>query len=63
VPADQHQPDLFEAASQRHQKLSPLIVRTNRYGRGAIGFGLLPPTMRDFSGHAAFRRVPERWEF
>jgi DNA polymerase-4 len=64
VPADYHQPDLFEAADRRRQKLSPLIDRINtRYGRGAIGFGLLPPTVRAFSGHAAFRRVPERWEF
>ena len=64
VPAGHHQPDLFDADSQRRQKLSPLIDRINgRYGRGAIGFGLLPPTVRAFSGHAAFRRVPERWEF
>jgi hypothetical protein len=34
-----------------------------RYGRGAIGFGLLPPVIQAFRGHAAFRRVPERWEF
>ena len=64
VPADYHQPDLFDADSRRRRKLSPLIDRINtRYGRGAIGFGLLPPTVRAFSGHAAFRRVPERWEF
>jgi DNA polymerase-4 len=64
VPADYHQPDLFEAADRRRRKLSPLIDRINgRYGRGDIGFGLLPPTVRAFSGHAAFRRVPERWEF
>jgi DNA polymerase-4 len=64
VPAGPHQPDLFDAAGPRRQKLSPLIDRINtRYGRGAIGFGLLPPTVRAFSGHAAFRRVPERWEF
>jgi hypothetical protein len=64
VPAAQHQPDLFEAASQRRQKLSPMIDRINdRYGRCAIGFGLLPPDVRAFKGHAAFHRVPERWEF
>jgi hypothetical protein len=64
VPAARHQPDLFEAGNRRRQKLSPLIDRINgRYGRGVIGFGLLPPTVRAFSGHAAFRRVPERWEF
>jgi DNA polymerase-4 len=64
VPAAQHQPDLFEAASQRRQKLSPMIDRINdRYGRRAIGFGLLPPDVRAFKGHAAFPRVPERWEF
>jgi hypothetical protein len=55
---------LFDTDSRRRQKLSPLIDRINtRYGRGAIGFGLLPPTVWAFSGHAAFRRVPEGWEF
>jgi DNA polymerase IV len=64
VPADYHQPDPFDIDTDRRQKLSPLIDRINtRYGRGAIGFGLLPPAVRAFSGHAAFRRVPERWEF
>jgi DNA polymerase IV len=62
VPAGAHQPDLFDAA--RRQKLSPLIDRINdRYGRCAIGFGLLPPDVRAFKGHAAFHRVPESWEF
>jgi DNA polymerase-4 len=64
VPASQHQSDLFEAHNQRRQKLSPLIDRINdRYGRYAIGFGLLPPDVRAFKGHAAFHRVPESWEF
>jgi hypothetical protein len=41
MPISAHQPDLFEAASQRRQKLSPMIDRINdRYGRCAIGFGL-----------------------
>ena len=64
VPASAHQPDLFDAANQRRQKLSPMIDRINdRYGRCAIGFGLLPPDVRAFKGHAAFHRVPESWEF
>jgi hypothetical protein len=64
VPASQHQPDLFDAVNQRRQKLSPMIDRINdRYGRRAIGFGLLPPDVRAFKGHAAFHRVPESWEF
>ena len=64
VPAAAHQPDLFEASNQRRQKLSPMIDRINdRYGRCAIGFGLLSPDVRAFKGHAAFHRVPERWEF
>ena len=64
VPATMHQPDLFAADTHRRQKLSPLIDRINdRYGRGAIGFGLLPPEVRAFKGHAAFHRVPESWEF
>jgi hypothetical protein len=64
VPADQHQPDLFDTDTSRRQKLSPLIDRINdRYGRCAIGFGLFPPDVRAFKGHAAFHRVPEKWEF
>jgi hypothetical protein len=64
VPASRHQPDLFAAGSPGHQQLSPLVDRINRrYGRCAIGFGLLPPDVRAFKGHAAFHRVPESWEF
>jgi hypothetical protein len=64
VPADHHQPDLFDADDGRRQKLSPLIDHINdRYGRYAIGFGLFPPGVRAFKGHAAFHRVPESWEF
>jgi DNA polymerase-4 len=64
VPAGQHQPDLFAADNRRRQKLSPLVDRINdRYGRCTIGFGLLPPEVRAFRGHAAFQRVPESWEF
>jgi hypothetical protein len=64
VPAIRHQPDLFAADNRRRQKLSPLVDRINdRYGRCTIGFGLLPPEVRGFKGHAAFQRVPESWEF
>ena len=64
VPASAHQPDFLDAANPRRQKLSPMIDRINdRYGRCAIGFGLLPPDVLAFKGHAAFHRVPERWEF
>ena len=64
VPADHHQPDLFAADTDRRQKISPLIDHINdRYGRGAIGFGLLSSEVRAFRGHAAFHRVPEIWEF
>ena len=64
VPAVMHQPDLFAADTHRRQKLSPLIDRINdRYGRCSIGFGLFPSDVRAFKGHAAFHRVPERWEF
>ena len=64
VPASHHQPDLFAADSDRHQKLSPLVDRINdRYGRCSIGFGLFPSDVRAFKGHAAFHRVPESWEF
>ena len=41
VPADHHQPDLFDADDGRRQKLSPLIDRINdRYGRCSIVFGI-----------------------
>jgi hypothetical protein len=36
---------------------------SNRYGRCVIGFGLLPPEVRAFKGHAAFQRAPEKWEY
>jgi len=63
VPASAHQPDLF-ASNPRKEKLSPLIDRINqKFGRHAVGFGLLPPMVRIFKGHAAFQRVPEEWEF
>ena len=64
VPAGRHQPDLFAPDTNRRQKLSPLVDRINdRIGRCAIGFGLFPPDVRAFKGHAAFHRVPESWEF
>ena len=64
IPAAQHQPDLFAADNGRRQKLLPLVDRINdRYGRCTIGFGLFAPDVRAFKGHAAFHRVPERWEF
>jgi DNA polymerase IV len=64
VPAAMHQPDLFTFDDRRRQRFSPLVDRINdRYGRCAIGFGMLPPEVRAFKGHAAFNRVPERWEF
>ena len=64
IPAAQHQPDLFAADNGRRQKLSPLVDRINdRYGRCTIGFGLFAPDVRAFKGHAAFHRVPEKWEF
>ena len=41
-----------------------MIDRINdRYGRCAIGFGLLLPDVRAFKGHAAFHRVPENRQF
>jgi hypothetical protein len=64
VPASHHQPDLFATDNDRRQKLSPLVDRINdRYGRCAVAFGLFPPGVRAFKGHAAFHRVPEKWEF
>jgi len=63
VPASAHQPDLF-ASNPKKENLSSLIDQINRkFGRHTVGFGLLPPTVRLFKGHAAFQRVPEEWEF
>jgi hypothetical protein len=62
--ASRHQPDLFATDNDRRQKLSPLVDRINdRYGRCAVAFGLFPPGVWAFKGHAAFHRVPEKWEF
>lgn len=67
VPAERHQPDLFaqeDQGAQRREKLSPLLDDLNRrYGRGTIAFGAPPASARRFSGHAAFSRVPEAFEF
>jgi len=63
VPAAHHQPDLF-ADNSRRQKLSPLIDKINRrYGRGTIAFGKPSDQISRFTGHAAFQRVPEEFEF
>jgi hypothetical protein len=61
------------AVYRKHRRLRPSGIRTcnfareqginDRCGRCAIGFGLFPPDIRAFKGHAAFHRVPERWEF
>ena len=55
-----------ESVTRRHGRacLFPGAYRINdRYGRCTIGFGLLPPEVRAFKGHATFQRVPESWEF
>jgi DNA polymerase-4 len=63
VPATQHQPDLFEG-SERQDRLSPLLDGINRrFGRNTIGFGKAHEDISRFTGHAAFQRVPESWEF
>jgi DNA polymerase-4 len=63
VPATQHQPDLFEG-SERQDRLSPLVDGINRrFGRNTIGFGKAREDISRFTGHAAFQRVPEIWEF
>ncbi|MFA5041447.1 MAG: hypothetical protein WC464_07430 [Bdellovibrionales bacterium] len=72
VPAEKHQPDLFEE-NARSGKLSPLVDEINeRFGRGSIGFGMKAAEVREVlsrqtssgqgSGYAAFSRVPEEWE-
>jgi exodeoxyribonuclease-3 len=34
-----------------------------KYFRNAFACDLFPPDVRAFKDHAAFHRVPERWEF
>jgi DNA polymerase-4 len=67
VPAAQHQPDLFANSGTRAQRrlhLSPLIDAINqRFGRGAITFGKPSDHISHFTGHAAFQRVPDEFEF
>jgi len=63
VPARYHQPDLFEE-NERQDRLSPLVDRINRrFGRNTLSFGQVPAAVKKFTGHAAFQRVPESWEF
>ena len=63
VPDDRHQFDLLPD-NPRRQRLSALVDGlSRRYGRHAVGFGLVSPQVRAFAGHTAFQRVPETWEF
>lgn len=34
-----------------------------RFGRNTVAFGKVPASVQKFTGHAAFQRVPESWEF
>jgi hypothetical protein len=62
VQTSRHQLDLFE--TETGTKLSTVVDKLNRrYGRRVLTFGVMPPTVRAFAGHAAFRRVPESWDF
>jgi DNA polymerase-4 len=77
VPLMQHQPDLFapppkeflRPIPRRTAPLNHLMDEINaKYGRNTIGFGmqsdaLRRKSMREFTGHAAFQRVPDLWEF
>jgi hypothetical protein len=54
----------FGIAAHAAGMASPLIDHINdRNRRCGPGFGLFPPDVQAFKGHAAFHRVPERWEF
>ncbi len=70
VPAARHQFDLFESGAEsaktkaRRENLSLAVDSINRrYGRGAIAFGCDGPQIKKFTGHAAFQRIPDAWEF
>jgi DNA polymerase-4 len=63
VPAQHHQLDLF-GEGERPNRLAPLVDGLNRrFGRNTVGFGRVPDAVQKFTGHAAFQRVPEGWEF
>jgi hypothetical protein len=63
VTALHHQPDLFEQ-QEGEDVLSPVVDGLNRrFGRNTIGFGQTSAKAKAFTGHAAFQRVPESWEF
>lgn len=55
--------DIFCVASIKFDATSLVKADNRRYGRGAIGFGLPSEDVQKFTGHAAFQRVPEVWEF
>ncbi|MBV8060193.1 MAG: hypothetical protein JO253_01535, partial [Alphaproteobacteria bacterium] len=71
VPAARHQLDLFtegvmpaQSTAVQSRPLSPVMDKINgRFGRGAVTWGLHDQQVRRFTGHAAFQRVPDSWEF
>lgn len=72
VPIAAHQPDLFAPPEKVFERPLPrptapinhLVDEINaKYGRHTIGFGVRVNETRGFTGHAAFQRVPEIWEY
>ncbi len=71
VPITQHQPDLFAPETRLigHTQMPASAINhvvdgiNARYGRNTIGFGMRVSETKQFTGHAAFQRVPESWEF
>ncbi len=71
VPITQHQPDLFAPPPRvigRTQtpasSINHVVDSINaKYGRNTIGFGMRGSEAKQFTGHAAFQRVPDIWEF
>ena len=62
VPANEHQHDLFE----RRQNLAltkALDELNEKFGKGAIGFGLSAANSRQLTSKIAFQRVPDLSEF
>ena len=62
VPANEHQQDLFDRP--QNAALTKVVDELNdKFGKGAIGFGMTALSARRMTSKIAFQRVPDLSEF